>query len=391
MKLWNVFRVTLREQLRSPWDLLLVLLLGPGMVALYWSFFGGGGSTNFTLLVLNQDSGVCAQTAPAQSCADQAIAAMQAMKYTDGAAMLKVKLVESREQATPPLQNREAAALVVFPSGFTGAIQANREGATAAGPARITLVGDLGNPYYTLAAVLATTAVDAYAREAVGARQPLEIAEEPLSGAPSVSEFEIYVPGLIIAATTMMIFSVAIAVTRQVETGTLRRLQLSRMTGLDFLGGISLFYLVVAFISVALTFATAQALGFQSRGALWVAMLICTLTSFAVIGVGLLVACFSRTVARAAVVVNFPLIVLLFFSGSVFPVPDATLFHLAGRSIGIFDLLPHTHAVLALNKVLSLGAGLGDVAFELVAMLLLSMIYFAAGVWFFRKMHLSPQ
>jgi ABC-2 type transport system permease protein len=390
MKLWNVFRVTLREQLRSPWDLLLVLILGPGMVALYWSFFGGGGSTNFTVLVLDQDSGACAQSAPAQSCADQAIAAMQAMQYTDGSAMLKMKLVESREQATPLLQNREAAALVIFPSGFTAAIQATRQGA-ATDPARVTLVGDLGNPYYTLAAVLATTAVDAYAREAVGVPQPLAITEEPLSGAPSVSEFEIYVPGLIIAATTMMIFSVAIAVTRQVETGTLRRLQLSRMTGLDFLGGISLFYLVVSFISVAMTFATAQALGFQSRGALWVAILICTLTSFAVIGVGLLVACFSRTVGRAAVVVNFPLIVLLFFSGSVFPVPDATLFHLAGRSIGIFDLLPHTHAVLALNKVLSLGAGLGDVAFELVAMLVLSLIYFAAGVWFFRRMHLSPQ
>jgi ABC-2 type transport system permease protein len=390
MKLWNVFRVTLREQLRSPWDLLLVMLLAPGFVALYWSFFGGSGSTNYTVLVLNQDAGVCQVGGAAGSCADQAIEAIRNVSYTNGAALLKLMPVASREQAAALLQNREAAAMVVFPSGFTDAIQGVRQGKTGE-PARVTLVGDLGNPYYTLAAVIASSAVDEYVRGAVGAGQPVAIGEEPLGGAPSVSEFEIYVPGLIVAATTMMMFSVAIAVTRQVESGTLRRLQLSRMTSLDFLGGVSLFYLLVALVSVALTFVTAQALGFHSRGPLWVAMLICALTSFAVVGVALLVACLSRTVARAAVIVNFPLILLLFFSGSVFPTPDVTLFKWAGRSIGVFDLLPHTHAVLALNKILSLGAGLGDVAFELIAILVLSVVYFAVGVWLFRRMHLSPQ
>jgi hypothetical protein len=46
---------------------------------------------------------------------------------------------------------------------------------------------------------------------------------------------------------------------------------------------------------------------------------------------------------------------------------------------------------LALNKVLSLGMGLGDVAFELIALLVLSALYFAAGVWLFQRMHLKAQ
>jgi hypothetical protein len=45
--------------------------------------------------------------------------------------------------------------------------------------------------------------------------------------------------------------------------------------------------------------------------------------------------------------------------------------------------------VVALNKVLSLGAGLGEVAFELVAMTVLSVLYFMTGVWLFKKKHLS--
>jgi ABC-2 type transport system permease protein len=107
-----------------------------------------------------------------------------------------------------------------------------------------------------------------------------------------------------------------------------------------------------------------------------------------VVGVGLITACFSWTTARAAVLVNFPLILLLFFSGAVFPLSNPRLFTIAGHTIGIFDFLPQTQATLALNKVLSLGAGLGDVAFELIVLSALSVIYFAVGVWLFQRMHL---
>jgi hypothetical protein len=44
--------------------------------------------------------------------------------------------------------------------------------------------------------------------------------------------------------------------------------------------------------------------------------------------------------------------------------------------------------VVALNKVLTLGAGLGQVAYELIALVVLSAVYFAAGVRLFQKRHL---
>jgi ABC-2 type transport system permease protein len=57
----------------------------------------------------------------------------------------------------------------------------------------------------------------------------------------------------------------------------------------------------------------------------------------------------------------------------------------------LFDSLPPTHAAVALNKVLSLGAGMDDIVYELSAMTVLSLLYFAAGVWLFRRMHLRYQ
>jgi ABC-2 type transport system permease protein len=79
---------------------------------------------------------------------------------------------------------------------------------------------------------------------------------------------------------------------------------------------------------------------------------------------------------------------MMFFSGVIFPMPPVILFNIAGRAISAYDILPPTHAVVALNKILTLGAGLGDVAYELSALVVLSILYFAVGVWLFRKLHL---
>jgi ABC-2 type transport system permease protein len=184
----------------------------------------------------------------------------------------------------------------------------------------------------------------------------------------------------------MMLFSVAIAVTRQIEAGALRRLRLTRATAFDLMGGISLLYILIALLSVALAYLTALGFGFRSQGPLWLAILINVIAAIAVIGVGLMTACFSNTTARAAVIVNFPLMLLLFFSGAVFPVPDVALFTLGGHTFKLFELLPHTHAVVALNKVLSLGAGLSEVGFELGALVILTVVYFLAGIVMFQRM-----
>ncbi|MBN1877490.1 MAG: hypothetical protein JXA33_24925 [Anaerolineae bacterium] len=103
------------------------------------------------------------------------------------------------------------------------------------------------------------------------------------------------------------------------------------------------------------------------------------------IGIGLLVACFSKTVSQAFVIANFPLGFLMFLTGASFPLPRLTLFTLVGHSFAPPDLLPPTHAVIALNKIFTLGARLQDVTFELGTLTLLSTLYFSLGIWLFEK------
>jgi ABC-2 type transport system permease protein len=387
MKLLSVYRVSLREQFRSPWDLALVFVLIPGMLFMYW-FMASGGSTSYAVLVVNHDVGACPVGDTTQPCAGQAIKRMKELSYESGNPMLRVSTLGSRAEAEQKLRDRDAAALVIFPANFSESIRAVQQNVPESN-VPITLVGDLNNSYYSVAAIASSTALDGYIREATGQSGPFQLIEDFLGGSSTRTEFEMYVPGLLIAAGSLMLYSIAIAITRQIESGTVRRLQITRMTSLDFLGGISLLYTLIAVISLLLAFVTAQALGFRSQGPLWVAVVICALTSFSVIGVGLITACLSGTTAKAAIAANFPLLLLLFFSGAVFPMAKIDLFTLCGHTFRLFDIIPQTHAVLALNKVLSLGAGLGDVALELIALVVLSALYFAIGVWLFQRTHLK--
>jgi ABC-2 type transport system permease protein len=216
----------------------------------------------------------------------------------------------------------------------------------------------------------------------------LRIVEEAIGGSGTRTEFENYVPGLLVFAVVMLIFQSSMLVAREVEAGTLRRLVLSRAGAAEFLAGVSAAQVLVGVASVALTLAVAYALGFRSLGPEWLALLVGALTALSVVGMGLVVACFAQTVTQAFLVANFPLALLMFFSGAVYPAPKVALFTLAGAEIGLYDILPATHAVTALNKVMALGSGLGDVTYELTALVILTLIYFGLGVWLFRRTHM---
>jgi hypothetical protein len=80
----------------------------------------------------------------------------------------------------------------------------------------------------------------------------------------------------------------------------------------------------------------------------------------------------------------------MFLTGAIFPIPSVTLFEIAGQPIALYDFLPPRHAVIALNKILTLGAGLEEVAYELVALVVLSILYFAVGTWIFQRRQMRP-
>lgn len=386
MRLWSVFRKSMREQTRDLLVLSLSLVFAPFFVFLYWLFFPSG-STTYGVMILNNDVSLQLSDGATFSASVEMIEALKEVTYANGQPFLEVEPVSDREGAEQRLKDRDAALLLIIPADFSHTIYSAHQGQEPEAAA-VTFIGDLTNPYYAVAAVMAGAGLDQYVQMVTNEQRPILVEEIALGASAARTEFEVYVPGLLVFAVVMLIFQASMVIAQEVESGTLRRLQITRMTAFDLLGGVSATLVLFGALAVVLTFLAAWGLGFRSQGPIWVAVLIGVLTSFSVIGAGLVVAAFSKTVNQAFLIANFPLVFFMFFSSAIFPIPRVPLFEIAGRTIGLFDVLPPTHAVVALNKVLTLGAGIGDVAYELAALIILSAAYFAAGVWLFQRNHL---
>jgi ABC-2 type transport system permease protein len=386
MRFLSVFRKSIKEQLRDITVLGLTLVFAPLFVYLYWLFFPSG-STSFNVLVLNHDKGTQLPNGDPFWAGEQVVKTLNGVTYPDGNPLLRVRTVEDPSEVASLLRDREATVYIDIPEDFSRSLFAAQQGDPSV-TTSLTFGGDLTNPYYSLAAILATSTVDAYVQEVTGHQPVIRYVEEPLGASAARTEFETYMPGILIFAAIMLIFTASMTVAREVEAGTLRRLKISLLKSWEWLGGITASLILVGVVAILLTFLTAVALGFRSQGPLWVAILVGALTSVSIIGAGMVVAAFSNTVARAFVIANFPLGLFMFFSGVIYPIPKVRLFTLAGHTVGLYDILPPTHAVVALNKIMNLGAGLSEVLYELGALLILSAVYFAVGVWVFQRRHM---
>jgi ABC-2 type transport system permease protein len=211
-----------------------------------------------------------------------------------------------------------------------------------------------------------------------------------LSQAGSLTEFQLYVPGLLILALMMLMFTAAGALIREKDKGTLIRLRLSNLTVMEWLAAVSATQLIVGILALALTYLTAMAVGYRAQGSLLLLLVVGILTSLSIMAISVLVAAFLRTSFDLVTVGCFPFFILMFFSGGMFPLPGVPLFHWGGRAIELNEILPTTHAIAALNRVLSYDAGLGDIAFELWAVVVLTVGFYALGTWIFTRKHMPP-
>ena len=138
MKLWQICTTTLKEQIRSGWDLILSLSLAPVFILIYWIFMGSGAALTVSVLVVNNDrvDGVV------QVCSQEVINRLADLKHTDGTPVLRVKELDDTAAAEQKIKDRQAVAAIIFPPGYTQEIQRVRnEGGTMSAEASALVIG----------------------------------------------------------------------------------------------------------------------------------------------------------------------------------------------------------------------------------------------------------
>jgi ABC-2 type transport system permease protein len=298
--------------------------------------------------------------------------------------------VDDQGTAERLVRTREADLLVVIPAGFSSQLRAFRADPSGP-PPRLTNRHNPANLRSAMAMAMSDYVAFLYASAVTRAPSPIALEATPVAPAANRSEFDLYVPALLVLAVIMVLFTAAASLIKEVDKGTMVRLALSRVTTAELLTAITIVQVVIGAAAVLLSYAAAVSVGYQSQGS-WAAMLaVASLATVSVVAISVLVAAFMRTIFELLTVGCFPFFVLMFFSDAMVPLPKIPLFHVAGNVVNASDVLPTSLAVRALNRILNDGAGLGDAWFEMAGIALLTAAYFAAGIALFRRRHQSPR
>jgi ABC-2 type transport system permease protein len=386
MKIAGVIVKSFREQIRSFWILLLSLSMGPFFILVYF-LITESSKPQYNLLIVNKDTGI----------------SVNGTHHNDGKNLVKYFLAKNIDIGSIPfavaeitdantgiakLKNKNADALIVIPESFSQSLNARRHHDSSA-ISGIEFTGDLTSANYLLSAVWANEMVNEFALETTNSKRIVEVSETALGISASIGSFDMLVPGILIVSLIMLMFTASIAFVAEVENKTILRLKLSRLSTLEFLGGIGFVQMMVGILSVILTLATAILLGFSYQGSLSVMVMIAGLTSISIIAFSLIIAAVTKSANEVLVVGNFPMFLFMFFTGAAFPLRSDALFTVAGYPVTIQGLMTPTHAISALNKTFIMNMDLRNILPEIIAIIALSVMYFIIGAFIFRQRHLG--
>jgi ABC-2 type transport system permease protein len=385
MKTLSIILKSLKEQARSIWLLLLLLSMGPFFVLIY-SLITSSEDADYNLIVINWDDGAMEEGLDVNY-GTRLMDFYRVTKEAIGSIPLVVEEGYDRKAAEEKVKNKHADALIIIGSNFSESLVNRKQGIDSVAP-RVEFIGDLTNINYMVSAVWANEVILEYALLVTGGERPVIIEETALGSSGNVDEFNMVVPGILIIAIIMLMFTASIAFVAEVEHRTILRLQLSKMRTMEFLAGIGIVQLLIGVVAALLTLLTAIPLGFSHAGSYGSMVLILSLTSLSIIAFSLILAAVTRTAREILVVGNFPMFLFMFFTGAAFPIKSKALFTLAGYPVSLQGLMSPTHATTALNKILIMKMELGSVLPEIISILVLTVLYFVIGALMFRRRHL---
>ncbi len=384
MRIISLFRKTWVENMRDWKILILTLTFAPLFVLLMFFYGEESKQSPLQVVVINHDIGVSTADHGHFNAGSDLIVGMTGVLDSEGMAIIEVKQGLDMVTARTQLMNNAVDLVVEIPERFSAILLSYSQGNQPA-PAVVKTYGDPTKANYIMAAVWSDMITYEYAAATVGLESPLEIQVNTISGRQTLNEFELYVPALLALALIMLMFTAAASLIKEKDKGTIIRLRLSNMTTFEWLTAVSLTQVIIGMLAFALTFATAVALGYQTSGSLAAVFTVGLLSSLSIIAISLIVAAYLRTIFDLLTIGCFPFFILMFFSGGMFPLPPLRLFTVGDRAMNINDLLPTTHAINAMSKILNYGAGLNEVLFEMGAIIVLTIVLFASGIWLFTK------
>jgi ABC-2 type transport system permease protein len=316
--------------------------------------------------------------------AGEITAELKKLKTENGKQVLNILFISDSLAAKDMIKNKDADLLITIPEGFSRSLGSYHSGKKDFLP-DIRSYGDQANTRYMIAASYTDYTLFSYISRKTGIEMPVNIKYEYAGRGKSLSEFDLYVPALLVLSLIMMLFTAGASIVREVEKDTITRLSLSKVRSSEFMTALSLNQVIIGLICLLVTFLAALSVGYRTSGSVPLFMLVGALTCFSVIAISIITSCFIKTMFGLLTLGCFPFFILMFFSDCFLPLPKIDLFTLAGHQVYLNDLLPTATATRALNKILNYNSAFSDVLFEILWILALSLFYYFIGIRLFKR------
>ncbi len=425
MKFLSIAIKDLKELLRDKRGLFFILLFPLFFMLIFGFAFGGIGQSNtpYKLAVVNYDQ---AATIPivnqSTNFGDNLTQDLQKAKYPNSDVNL-FNITEMNESAADALlKDRKIDAELIIPQNFSQSVVAliNNTIQTTTNPlsasslntssditSTLIIRGDSGFINFGASQGILKSSLFMFQNQIItqtqnairgtpGA-QPVQFINstvEGIKGTQNFTTFDYIAPGIIVFAILMLAINVATILTREVESGTLRRLKISKMTSFDFLFGGLLPWSLIVVAQVLILFAVAMAIGFHWQGginSIILAVIVGIIGGIASISLGMIIASFAKSPPQASQLGTLIAVPLSFIVGAFLQLPQVVIGSFMGQQVQVYDVFPWYHIVNALRSVLVYGGGWNSIAYDVGWAIVLTVILFAIGVFLFSKNRLRPE
>ena len=419
MKFTSIALKDLKEILRDRRSLFFILLF-PMMFMLVFGFaFGSMGEQNqpHQIAVVNYDQGATMQGENVNF-GNNLTTTLGDVKYQNSDVHMFNITTTTESSADQMVKQRTVDAELIIPADFSKSVSEliastaqSAAGSTALNTANTntsTLIirGDTGYMGFGTSQGILVGVLSGFQDQLTSevqskvtgtANVPQKFIQSKVEGVPgteSFTSFDFIAPGMMVFAILLLATSVAAMLTKEVETGTLRRLKLSKMTSFDFLFGGVLPWSLVAAAQVIILFVVAIAMGFHWQGgatSLILAVIVGLIGGLSSISLGMIIAAFARDAKQASSLGTLIVVPMSFAVGAFFQLPEAVLGNFMGQTIQIYDFLPWTDTLNALRATLTYGGGWNAISFDVTMSLILAVVLFVVGVFLFSRTRLQAE
>ncbi|MCY3414130.1 MAG: ABC transporter permease [Candidatus Heimdallarchaeota archaeon] len=362
------FKVHFKNHITSKTGLLLALVFPLVFIAIFGiAFQDGPGQTTIELALLNQDtdgnlSGIYVNV-------------LSDAEFEDGTPIFHLKSIEEETSVVEELQKNELAALLMIPENFTICISQNQSIA-------LTLKGDITSADFSIANAVINDITNAF----MGKADSSVVTVVSIAGEEEVSFFNLLVPAMLIFAILNNLGTVATNSLQDVKSGILDRLTLTKMKPYEYLSGLILSQLSIAFMQIPVVFGAAMLFGFPMSTQVFYAAIFIAFLAISATAMGIILATiFSdpNSVGGAAGLIST---MMLFLAGAFVPLPNPELTsNFFGHKLHLFDALPATSVLNGLKQLLFYNASMADVMFELSMTIFVGLVLIAISITLYTR------